>query len=166
MQDLDIRHLAKSRIKTANRTIFIDFALTCFFILKTVCVFFFPNTHTYTVFCMILLIMVTFYMQDSQPKGVSEGYWGIQINQHYDLWHFCVKIPQVEHKSRGLWDIVMFTVRAYTLISSSAPLALRNTGYANSSSLPHTKTRPFYEWHRMALFLFCSVKKSETRAHA
>lgn len=31
MQDLDICQLAKSRIKTANRTIFIDFTLVFYF---------------------------------------------------------------------------------------------------------------------------------------
>lgn len=70
---------------------------------------------------------------------MREVLWGIWINQSSDLWHFCVKIPQVEQKSRGLWDMVMFTFHVHTQTGSSALVALRNTGYANSLSLPHSQ---------------------------
>lgn len=92
---------------------------------------------------------------------------GIQINQCRDLWHFCVKIPGGEHKSSGLWDMVMFTFRVHTQTSSSALVALRNTGYANyllphslTPTHPHTHTlsHACTRTHRLSLFLFCSQK--------
>lgn len=92
----------------------------------------------------IQYLHVRFDMQVSQEACVK-FLRRIQINQYGDLWHFCVKIPQVEDKSRGLWDAVMFTFRAHTQTSSSALVALRNTGYANflSSTCAHAHTRTF-----------------------
>lgn len=46
----------------------------------------------------------------------------------------------------------MFTLRVHTQTSSSAPVALRNTGYANSMC---------FHAQRLALFSFCS-QKAET----
>lgn len=57
---------------------------------------------------------------------------------------------------RGLWGMIMFTFCVHTQTSSFAPLALSNTGYANSLYHSHTNT----DWP-----CFCSAlkkKKPET----
>ena len=113
------------------------------------------NTVSLCLFCtsVSFLQCVRFYIYDSQLTGMCEVFWGIRINQHCDLWHFCVKIPRGEHRSRGLWDMVMFTFRVHTQTNSSALVALRNTGYANSLSL------------FLSLSLPLSLSLSVTHAH-
>lgn len=113
-------------------------------------VYLYPPTDTHSI-CMYCLCS-GYDMQDSQLRFMCELFWGIKINQYCDLWHFCVKIPQVERKSRGLWDMAMFTFRAHTLTSSSALVALRIAGESDSLSLLHTHT--LVDWP-----CFCSTPK-------
>lgn len=147
---LDRNTLAKSGNKTAAFSIFIlqimPQLVLLFDTLRSLCLFFSFFFKIKICFilgsvCYFILLTLFFFLlcKTRSPESCLKVIGEFRY-QHCDLWHFCAKIPQVEHNSRGLWDVVMFTVRAYTLTGSSAPLALRNTGYANSSSLPHTHT--------------------------
>lgn len=90
------------------------------------------------VYCMCVLTVkhVRFDILCSQLKGISEVLWGIQIISAVTF-GICVK--KGEHKSRGLWDMAMFTFSVHTQTSSSALVALSNTGYANSLSHTHSQ---------------------------